>query len=434
MLKKLFYLIVCAVVFVNCGDEPTPEEIALELSESELVFEAAGGVKTFIVTCNGEWKIEGTGEWCTVDADAGNGNRTVSVTAAAYEEMEDRNVNLTVKAGDKAKVVGVTQKRKDAVVLSKDKLEVAQDGGTLSVEVKSNIDYEVTVPEEFREWISLLPESKAVESRTYRFAIGENNTPESRQGYIVFAGETVKDTAYVVQEAGGGQWFMEKVSGVSFDMVYVKGGTFKQGEGVSGGGFEVTVGDYYLAKYEVTQELWKAVMGTTIEQQRDKAGQPEEELYGVGDKYPMYYVSWGEVQDFVKKLSELTGRSYRLPTEAEWEYAAIGGENRYGYVYSGSDNIDEVAWYGGNSSMKSHPVGGKKANELGIYDMSGNVYEWCEDWAELPDPNDPEDMGERVLRGGGWSCNTTRSQVLNRFGVNPGSRYANYGFRVVCSL
>ena len=108
-------------------------------------------------------------------------------------------MNLTVKAGDRAKVLGVTQKRKDAVVLSKDKLEVPQDGGTLSVEVKSNIDYEVSIPAEFRSWISQEPESKAVEARVYRFAIAGNEEPESRRGYIVFAGSEVKDTVYVYQ-------------------------------------------------------------------------------------------------------------------------------------------------------------------------------------------------------------------------------------------
>lgn len=210
MMKKLFYGLLCLLTFAGCGkdsgvekegkdDKPTPEEVTLELSVSDLVFEAAGGVKVFTVACSGEWKIEGAGEWCAVDADAGNGNRVVGVTVAAYEGLEDRNVNLTVKAGDRAKVLGVTQKRKDAVVLSKDKLEVPQDGGTLSVEVKSNIDYEVSIPAEFRSWISQEPESKAVEARVYRFAIAGNEEPESRRGYIVFAGSEVKDTVYVYQ-------------------------------------------------------------------------------------------------------------------------------------------------------------------------------------------------------------------------------------------
>ena len=760
MMKKLFYGLLCLLTFAGCGkdsgvekegkdDKPTPEEVTLELSVSDLVFEAAGGVKVFTVACSGEWKIEGAGEWCAVDADAGNGNRVVGVTVAAYEGLEDRNVNLTVKAGDRAKVLGVTQKRKDAVVLSKDKLEVPQDGGTLSVEVKSNIDYEVSIPAEFRSWISQEPESKAVEARVYRFAIAGNEEPESRRGYIVFAGSEVKDTVYVYQAqkdrlllvqdsydvavdgetiavelktnvdyeveipadadwvsrvetralrtdrltfavaangeadsrsakvvirdrngslddtlyirqasgfrlrwvrdkftvraegkdltveletsiayrveipadadwvsrvetraleteglqfrigANGGasaryvkiavkgeeigltdtlyitqqggeiapgdeqditadfdpafanvlqekgyipdaariiladvryvdrlvvsngnltslrgiehfealteldcsgnklaaldvshnmalaylfcaanpgqdgifwltvcpeennslsvlsSWFCEgqnvvlsivyteTVSGLSFDMVYVEGGTFRmggteeQGEDAWVGEkpvHSVTLSDYYIGKYEVTQGLWKAVMGTGVEEQMEKAG--ESDLYGVGDDYPMYYVSWDEAQEFVSKLSELTGKNYVLPTEAQWEYAARGGVKSRGYKYSGSNTIDDVAWYAGNSETAAHPVGTKLPNELGIYDMSGNVWEWCSDWysdysdVSQTDPTGPSSGSFRVFRGGSWFNSAGRCRVSNRHDGDPGYRTDNLGFRV----
>ncbi len=760
MMKKLFYGLLCLLTFAGCGkdsgvekegkdDKPTPEEVTLELSVSDLVFEAAGGVKVFTVACSGEWKIEGAGEWCAVDADAGNGNRVVGVTVAAYEGLEDRNVNLTVKAGDRAKVLGVTQKRKDAVVLSKDKLEVPQDGGTLSVEVKSNIDYEVSIPAEFRSWISQEPESKAVEARVYRFAIAGNEEPESRRGYIVFAGSEVKDTVYVYQAqkdrlllvqdsydvavdgetiavelktnvdyeveipadadwvsrvetralrtdrltfavaangeadsrsakvvirdrngslddtlyirqasgfrlrwvrdkftvraegkdltveletsiayrveipadadwvsrvetraleteglqfrigANGGasaryvkiavkgeeigltdtlyitqqggeiapgdeqditadfdpafanvlqekgyipdaariiladvryvdrlvvsngnltslrgiehfealteldcsgnklaaldvshnmalaylfcaanpgqdgifwltvcpeennslsvlsSWFCEgqnvvlsivyteTVSGLSFDMVYVEGGTFRmggteeQGEDAWVGEkpvHSVTLSDYYIGKYEVTQGLWKAVMGTGVEEQMEKAG--ESDLYGVGDDYPMYYVSWDEAQEFVSKLSELTGKKYVLPTEAQWEYAARGGVKSRGYKYSGSNTIDDVAWYAGNSETAAHPVGTKLPNELGIYDMSGNVWEWCSDWysdysdVSQTDPTGPSSGSGRVFRGGSWLYNARNCRVSNRPDGDPDYRDSNLGFRV----
>ncbi len=762
MKRNLFYGLLCLLTFAGCGkdsgvekegkdDKPTPEEMTLELSVSDLVFEAAGGVKVFTVACSGEWKIEGAGEWCAVDADAGNGNRVVGVTVAAYEGLEDRNVNLTVKAGDRAKVLGVTQKRKDAVVLSKDKLEVPQDGGTLSVEVKSNIDYEVSIPAEFRSWISQEPESKAVEARVYRFAIAGNEEPESRRGYIVFAGSEVKDTVYVYQAqkdrlllvqdsydvaadgetiavelktnvdyeveipadadwvsrvetralrtdrltfavaangevdsrsakvvirdrngslddtlyirqasgfrlrwvrdkftvraegkdltveletsiayrveipadadwvsrvetraleteglqfrigANGGasaryvkiavkgeeigltdtlyitqqggeiapgdeqditadfdpafanvlqekgyipdaariiladvryvdrlvvsngnltslrgiehfealteldcsgnklaaldvshnmalaylfcaanpgqdgifwltvcpeennslsvlsSWFWfcegqnvvlsivytETVSGLSFDMVYVEGGTFRMGGTEEQGEdarvdekpvHSVTLSDYYIGKFEVTQGLWKAVMGTGVEEQMEKAGWSD--LRGVRDDYPMYYVSWNEAQKFVSKLSELTGKKYVLPTEAQWEYAARGGVKSRGYKYSGSNTIDDVAWYAGNSETAAHPVGTKLPNELGIYDMSGNVCEWCSDWygdysdVSQTDPTGPSSGSCRVVRGGSWDYIAGDCRVSFRSDGYPDTRYSILGFRV----
>ena len=140
-----------------------------------------------------------------------------------------------------------------------------------------------------------------------------------------------------------------------------------------------TVSDFYIGKYEVTQAQWRAVMGTTVRQQRDKAG-TDWPLAGEGDNYPMYYVSWDEAQEFIRRLNAQTGKQYRLPTEAEWEFAARGGNNSRGYKYSGGNSEGNIAWYSENSNNATHPVGTKSSNELGIYDMSGNVLEWCNDW------------------------------------------------------
>ena len=199
----------------------------------------------------------------------------------------------------------------------------------------------------------------------------------------------------------------------------------------------VTVSDFYIGKYEVTQAQWEAVMGTTVTRQRDKVnkGWP---LQGVGADYPMYYVSWNDIQEFIEKLNAKTGKRYRLPTEAEWEYAARGGNQSAGYKYSGSNNIDEVAWYTDNSSSHIHPVGQKQPNELGLYDMSGNVWEWCSDWygnyssGSQTNPTGPANGSTCVLRGGSgvisaWSC-----RVSYRSTGGPSIRSNNYGFRLVC--
>jgi formylglycine-generating enzyme required for sulfatase activity len=230
------------------------------------------------------------------------------------------------------------------------------------------------------------------------------------------------------------------------EMVKVEGGTFVMGCTSEQGddcdddekpAHNVTLSSFQIGKYEVTQAQWKAVMETTVRQQRDKAG-PDESLYGEGDNYPMYYVSWNEAQEFISRLNKATGKRYRLPTEAEWEYAARGGARSKGYKYSGSNNLDEVAWfYYDNAKLQTHPVGSKKANELGIHDMSGNVCEWCQDRygaysaSSQQNPKGANDGSYRVYRGGGWSHYAFNCRVAFRYSYSPGDRHGNLGFRVV---
>lgn len=232
------------------------------------------------------------------------------------------------------------------------------------------------------------------------------------------------------------------------EMVMVEGGTFLMGCTSEQGNCNddespnhyVNVSDFYMAKYEVTQAQWQAVMGTSVRQQRDKAGSSY--LYGEGANYPMYYVSWHEAQEFISRLNELTGKTYRLPTEAEWEYAARGGKHAQtnGYKYSGSNFIELVAWFSDNSGSTTHPVGSKSPNQLGIYDMSGNVWEWCYDWkgtysgGSQTNPTGPDSGSYRVVRGGGWSNSAGGCRVAIRGNLSPSLRDGNLGFRLVLSL
>lgn len=178
-----------------------------------------------------------------------------------------------------------------------------------------------------------------------------------------------------------GQDFVETAAGLNMKMVYVEGGTFLMGataeQGSEGEDDEqvirrVRLDSYYIGECEVTQAQWEKVMGTSIQQQRNKADSSWP-LRGTGPDYPMYYVSWEEAQAFCQELSRMTGRTYCLPTEAQWEYAARGGKKAEGTKYSGSWSIDAVAWYSSNSGSSTHPVKNKRANGLGLYDMSGNV-------------------------------------------------------------
>ena len=158
-----------------------------------------------------------------------------------------------------------------------------------------------------------------------------------------------------------------------------------------------------------------------------------------GDNKPVEEVSWDDCQDFVIKLNQLTGKRFRLPTEAEWEYACRGGKKSRGYKYSGSNTIGDVAWYDGNSSDVTHPVATKSPNELGIYDMSGNVWEWCQDWygdyssAAQTNPTGASSGGSRVCRGGRWGSNAWSCRSSIRGGSTPGFRSSDDGLRLVLS-
>ncbi|MBQ2852596.1 MAG: formylglycine-generating enzyme family protein [Bacteroidales bacterium] len=245
--------------------------------------------------------------------------------------------------------------------------------------------------------------------------------------------------------AAPGQNYTENAFGINMKMVYVQGGSYNMGcTGEQGGDCDadektvryVTVSDFYIGQFEITQAQWQAVMGTSVYQQQSKAGGSS--TYGTGNDYPMYYVSWEEAKEFCRRLSQQTGKTYRLPTEAEWEYAARGGKKTQNTKYAGGYSLDYVGWYTSNSGGKTHAVGTKNANELGIYDMSGNVWEWCEDWYgdyrsyDTDNPTGASSGSDRVLRGGSWYGSATGCRVAARNGGSPGCRADDLGFRVVC--
>jgi len=186
---------------------------------------------------------------------------------------------------------------------------------------------------------------------------------------------------------------------------------------------EVTVSSFSIAKYPVTQKQWRALMGSNPSN-------------CVGEEHPVERVSWQDAQAFIQKLNTLTGKQYRLPTEAEWEYAARGGSQSKGYKYSGSNDVNTVAWYDLNSGNKSHPVGLKEPNELKIYDMSGNVWEWCSDWygkySDLPQTNPPGPSSgiAHVIRGGTYVIQSQCVRVSMRSGATTNLTNPYIGFRL----
>ncbi len=226
------------------------------------------------------------------------------------------------------------------------------------------------------------------------------------------------------------------VNGVTFRMLRIRGGTFEMGntdKSYASTGSEpahdVTLSDYEIGETEVTQELWTAVMGSNPS-------------FFKGANLPVENVSWEECQEFIKKLnSNSHGYKYRLPTEAEWEYAARGGNRSKGYKYSGSNTIGDVAWYMDNSDDKTHPVATKSPNELGIYDMSGNVAEWCQDWFDKyyyssspkTNPTGPSSGTSRVIRGGFFYFDDLWARVVCRMSDKPTYGGRNNGLRLAGS-
>lgn len=240
------------------------------------------------------------------------------------------------------------------------------------------------------------------------FQIGDINIPSSKECEInneILINRNLNEVRYTVK-------------GVSFEMVHVEGGSFTMGatyqqlndsQTDEKPAHLVTLKGFFIGKTEVTQALWRAVMGNNPS-------------YFKGDNLPVEHVSWDDYQEFIRELNKVTGENFRLPTEAEWEYAARGGNKSRGYKYSGSNIVTDVAWYNENSRGKTHPVATRSPNELGIYDMSGNVWEWCSDYygsdyysnSPQNNPQGPSSGLIHVFRGGSWSYFSYGARVSNR--------------------
>jgi len=279
-----------------------------------------------------------------------------------------------------------------------------------------------------------------------KIPIGHYNLEIGAEGHKTYQEDLVLEENKTIRK----QITLEEGSDIPADMVFVAGGTFQMGsnDGYSNESpvHNVTVNDFYIGKYEVTQKEWREVMGNNPSTFK-------------GDNRPVEEVSWYNAVEFCNKKSEMEGfekcysgsgdniecditkNGYRLPTEAEWEYAARGGieSDNANYRYAGSNNLDEVAWYEDNSGDKTHPVGKKQPNELGLYDMSGNVWEWCNDWygnyssSSHTNPRGASSGSYRVDRGGGWGGHAGDCRVADRGSGASDRSSSHIGFRIARS-
>ncbi len=331
-----------------------------------------------------------------------------------------------------------------------EELNFDSKGGT-SQKITVDTDASYTITSSDPSWLTINQEGN-----TFTATATNNSTGSERNGIITIAmtglvaGEKyevevpvkqARPSIGILEFDGGGMAVLVEGNGksLSFNMVSVVGGTFEMGSTSSGSdassGHSVTLSSFLMGETEVTQDLWYAVMG------KSPTSGYNWDYTGVGDKYPAYWVSWDDCQEFIKALNAMfascfdDNRQFRLPTEAEWEYAARGGNKSKGYKYSGSDDIGFVAWYSGNSGNTTHEVKKKQANELGLYDMTGNVYEWCYDWwgsysgSAQTNPVGPNEGTYRVFRGGSYY--DSERQITYRRGYSPDSHWSDFGFRLV---
>lgn len=264
------------------------------------------------------------------------------------------------------------------------------------------------------------------------FELENQNTRPSEKTPVSLATEEAQtDVAGLFSQA--------ELAALLDELILVEGGSFMMGSPLAGAApreqpvHRVDLDTFYIGKTEVTQSLYTRVMGGHFS-------------YFQCEICPVNNISWSNIQQFIERLNAMTGKSFRLPTEAEWEYAARGGQQSQGYIFSGSNSIDEIAWYAENASRRSHPVAQKKPNELGLYDMTGNLWEFCQDdmdakayrYHQTINPlfdngRGADKVSMKVIRGGGYEFAANESDVYKRDGATSNVRMPDIGFRLVMS-
>lgn len=465
-------------ISTNAGDKRLNVNAHLKLSYQLLNTQGAEiSLLDFGKTSQGSFKIKNTGdgilEWSVSSAGAvwlGIGDKkSGSLQPEATETIVVNVDRMRLSAGDNRTVVNISTNAGDKQLQVYARLDMSYQLVNAQGETVSLLDLGRTRSGQFKientgdgilewelsqddaAWLSLngvaqgqiLPNDAATIAFTIdksQLAQGNNETVLSIHTNITGGDKQLRVKAYRLQP-----------SDAIPEMVYVEGGTFEMGTtevNYCGPVHNVTLYGFHISKYEITQLQWEAVMGTTLEDQQAKSNSSAN-IFGQGESYPMYFVSWEDAVTFCEKLSEATGETYRLPTEAEWEYAARGGQYKDGTTYAGGNNLGDVAWWEGNSGGSTHPVGQKSPNGLGLYDMSGNVAEWCSDWydmnyySESPavNPQGPSSGdGRHVCRGQDYNYDWTPAFHVSYRGSFPlygaeNIRSCNWlGFRVVREL
>lgn len=418
-MKKFIFLIAVILASISCSKE---DNYNIIISSNELEFNSDGGIQVVEVSSASNWSCEYSAEWLLVRQQ--QDKIRVIVDHNPSSESRSDVIKLKIK-GNVISEIFVTQSGIDLNV-EDELLSVESIGNSLSIPISSNTQWT------FDNHINWCEVSK--DENNLIVIVQRNYSMSERSGAIsIYAGDVSFD---ITISQSGCQWFE------SFEMIEVEGGTFYMGAQADDSSetnfdasayqiespvHQVTVSSYAIGKFEVTQAQWIAAMGNNPSNI-------------IGDNLPVESITWEQVQSFISILNEQSGLNYRLPTEAEWEYAAKGGCESNGYMYSGNSVLNACGWYYSNSEATTHEVGSKIPNELGIYDMSGNVREWCNDWfghyssSIEENPQGKYDGNLKVNRGGSWTTPAVNCRNTYRHNDYPNESALDLGFRLVLDI
>ena len=403
------------IAVTQAGTNPT-----LQLNKTSLTFESASGSNTFTITSNTAWTVTSNQTWCTVSPSSGSGDGKVMIIVSENTSTDSRSATITVKAGDLSQTIAISQAGAMATLwLNKTNMSFNSSNGSDYFTITSNTSWSVTSNQT---WCRV-SSSSGSDNGTITVNVTENTSTSSRSATITVKAGGLSQTLSVIQ-AGATPTNQSTrtftANGVSFMMVRVDGGSFTMGDNSYDRDkptHKVTLSSYYIGETEVTQELWQAVMGSNPS-------------YFSGSQKPVDNVSWNDCQEFIRKLNSLTGQSFRLPTEAEWEFAARGGNKDQGHTVGGG------WWDRSGSPGQTNNVKMLSPNELGLYDMIGNVWEWCQDWygnyssSSQTNPTGPSSGSKRVLRGGSYENDSDFCTVSFRDLNTPSYRKTYVGMRL----
>lgn len=399
-MKKIFFIIILTAI-VGCSSD---DDISLSLSSNEIEFSVEGGEECISVTTDGSYDCSYSEDWLLVRQQTNK----MRIIADPNDDESSREAFITVLCNGEARMQIHIVQQGINIEFDKTEYNVVSSDTVIHIPVATNA---VISCDNYNEWYSV-----SLAKDGLNIAVNRNFNMEERCGTFCIKAGNVQKEIKIVQEASA--WYN------SIEMIEVEGGIFNMGSqnsNVDGNNYDeqayaiespvhkVTVSDFKICRFEITQAQWQAAMGNNPSTCK-------------GDKLPVETVTWDDVQLFINALNEATGLEYRLPTEAEWEYAANGGNKSNGFKYSGYSVLGACAWYYSNSSATSHEVGSKEPNELGLYDMSGNVREWCGDWfeyytsADAVNPQGASTGNGKVNKGGSWTtpainCRNTYRQT-----------------------
>ena len=446
-MKRLIIYTVLLTLFCHCKDDDeeketpaitglTVTEITDTAAQCSFTITLAGEVQKAGVIYDLYYSLPEDAPEVTTTSIAG-GNISLTMTGLDNNTYYYYKAYITTKEGKTVNsTVNSFKTELPPLYVSPTTIETPYRAGIFQFDVIAKNAWTITSSQS---WCAVQPDSGDGDSEiTVSVSVTENLSGVPRNAIL-----TVTD-GNLSQEVTVEQSFLTR-SNIEPEMVFVAGGAFNMGCTSEQNSdcyndeipvHQVTVNDFYLSKYEVTQAQWREVMGYN-------------HSYFTGDSLPVENVSWNEVQEYITQLNTLTGKQYRLPAEAEWEFAARGGNKSMGYMYSGSHTVDAVAWFWNNIPSQTmgvegygtQPVGTKSPNELGLFDMSGNVFEWCSDWYGAYDdstqtnPAGPLSGVYRVVRGGSWNSGHRDAYVSSRGFIIPELRYNYLGFRLAsCCL